>query len=119
MTTNDRAAFMVEDFPLTLDDGIVVMVHDDPDGYLSAGESEDVEHTNYLGVTVDDPTTDAHESLWSIGIPDHYSGHECRAELWSHVVGPEFYDLLGSVRRQRALELAERAEWAARDTVTV
>lgn len=118
MTTDDRAAFMAADFPLTLDDGIVINVLDDADGYLSAGDSEDVEHTEYLGVTVDDPQTDSHESLWSIGIPDHYSGEQTRAELWSHVVGPEFYDLLGSVRRQRATELAERDEWAARDTVT-
>lgn len=116
----DRADFIcADDYPLTLADGIVIGVHDDPDGPLSAGEGEDIDSTEYVGVTVDDPETGAHDSLWSIGIPSHYSGAQTRAELWSNVIGPDVHDLLGNVRRARDHEIALRNDAAARDIVTV
>lgn len=116
---DDRDAFMFADFPLTLPDGVVINVLDDPDGYLSAGENEPAD-TEYVGVTVDDPDTGAHDSIWSIGVSPHQSGHEVRALLWDLAVDPDgYYALLGSVREQRDHELAERADAAARDIITL
>jgi hypothetical protein len=87
---------------------------DDPDGPLDAGEDES---TQCVGVTVEDPGSGAWESVWGIGIPDHWSGMDCREHLWESVVGG-YHDLLRAVRAQRDAELRERAEWEARDVMT-
>jgi hypothetical protein len=117
MPNDDRERFLgADEYPVMLADGVLVDVLDDPDGYVSAGEGED-ESTQYVGVTVEDPGTDAFVGLWGTGIPSHWSGMDCREHLWETVVAG-FYDLLGTVRAQRDAERAERAEWEARDVVT-
>jgi hypothetical protein len=117
MLNDDRERFLsADEYPVMLADGVLVDVLDDPHGFLSAGEGED-ESTQYVGVAVQDPATGAHEALWSIGIPDHWSGTACRVHLWENVVGG-YHDLLRAVRAQRDAELRERAEWEARDVVT-
>ncbi len=115
--TEDRAAFMTGGDRIELEDGIIIELFDDGDGYLSAGE-DDLEGTQYVGVGVRDPETGIEDSLWGTGVLPSQSGMEVRAMLWETVVA-DFHDLLGTVRAARSAELLESAEWAARDTMTV
>jgi hypothetical protein len=117
ITADDRERFMAGDDRIVLADGIVIEIHDDPDAWDHyAYLSEDVD--GYVGTTVEDPETGAYEALWGTGVPSGISGHDCRVMLWEHVVGG-YYELLAAVRKARAAELAERADAAARDIVTV
>lgn len=114
----DRCDFMSGDDRVELDDGIVIEIHDDPDGWLSAAEHENPEECEYVGVVVTDPATGISDSLWGTGLAMRESGVFNRAYLWDTVVG-HFYDLLGTVRAQRDTEVGEVAYWAARDVVTL
>lgn len=116
ITADDRERFIAGDDRIELADGIVIELHDDPDAwddYADLGEDVDA----YVGTTVEDPETGAYESLWGTGVPTGMSGHACRVMLWEDVVGG-YYELLATVRKARAAELAERADAAARDIDT-
>lgn len=113
----DRETFMqAEDYPVTLVDGIVVRVdQDDDDGYMVDGTFYECA---MVGIVVTDGRTGAEASLFSIAVPSHYSGMDCRAQLWGDYLDCGT-DLLREVRSARDRELAERAYWAACDVVTV
>jgi hypothetical protein len=120
ITADDRERFMAGDDRIVLADGIVIELHDDPDAwddYVDLSEVVDA----YVETTVEDPETGAYESLWGTGVPSGMGGRDCRdcrVMLWEHVVGG-YYELLATVRKARAAELAERADAAARDIITV
>jgi hypothetical protein len=114
ISEQDYEAFMAGDDVVTLSDGVVIEIHDDPDGYLSAGDFEDIEQTEYVGTIVRDPVTGFEDAIWGTGLSMNRSGRENRQDLWNHVVAG-FYNLLGTVRA----EVSEREYWAARGVPTV